>query len=343
MIKLGSRGQIAKSIGGGIIIGVLVFISIAALAPDAVPFSTNNYGWNGLQQVASAYSIKPVDSIDGAMSGGVLLIIAPTTGFSQTFASAALNFVKSGGVLVVTDGYGTSNTLLSEMGVGITIQNYAVFDPAYNWKAPSLPIALIEPSASRFLSNVRALALDEPGYLNVTSNAVSVLGVSSSRSYAVNRNAAGNKLLGLPGSSQAVARGPFPMVAAENIGRGSVVVISDSNFFTNSVWTSANNQVFAKDLLSNSPVYLDTLHWPVNNQDSLRSFLDSTYAQLVTVPLRYALTLGFVLVSLLLFSTSSMISSAPARSAPKRQDITYGNEVLNLVRKDREHYGIEPE
>ncbi|MGI0080832.1 MAG: DUF4350 domain-containing protein [Nitrososphaerales archaeon] len=342
---MGSEGQIAKSVGGSIIIALLAFIALVGLAPSAVPFSTNNYGWNGLQQVASVYSIQPVSSIDGATRGGVLLIMAPTTGFSQTYAGAALNFVKSGGVLVVTDGYGTSNTLLSEMGVGITIQNYAVFDPMYNWKAPSLPIALIEPSAAhqfRFLSNVSGLALDQPGYLNVTSSAVSVLGVSSSRSYAENRSTAGSNLL-QPGSSQAVARGPFPMVAAENIGRGSVVVISDSDFFTNSVWTSANNQVFAKDLFSNSIVYLDTSHWPVNTQDSLRALLDSAYAQLVTVPLRYALTLGFVLVSLLLLPTFSRISSAPARRAPKRQDITYGDEVLNRVRKDRERYGIKPE
>src|ERR1700726_299034 len=53
---------LSRSIVGSLVLSFLLFLLLIAYAPDSVAFSPNNYGWNGLQDVYSAYGMHPVNS-----------------------------------------------------------------------------------------------------------------------------------------------------------------------------------------------------------------------------------------------------------------------------------------
>ena len=340
------RGSpIIKSIAGSAIIATLLFIILLTYAPTSTAFATNNYGWNGLHDVAQTYSISSINSFSYPASernGTVLLIVAPTQNFTQSEASRALDYVKGGGVLVVADSFGYSNTLLAGMGVNIRIeQNYVVNDPLYNWKAQSLPIAFIASAQYPFLANVRGLALDQPSPLLVTTTAARVAAVSSSRSFTLNRSEQGAFPLFQAANAKPIASGPFPMVAVEQMGAGEIVVIGDSSFFTNSVWKSANNNVLINNLLSNSTVYLDTSHWQVNTGDYIKAEFLYLYTAFSGFPLRYILAAAFVLVAVALLPVITVAAYTPKRRWQPRNKSAYNEQILDRIRRDRERYGFE--
>ncbi|MHB8567866.1 MAG: DUF4350 domain-containing protein [Nitrososphaerales archaeon] len=325
------NSNLVKSVLGSMVIGLVIFVLLLSLAPDAVPYSGNNYGWNGMQQVDTTFHVTPITSLSSAVPGprSVLLIVAPTAEFSLADALSALNFAKGGGTIVITDSSGYSNSLLANMSAHVFIAQNVVEDPLYNWKSPRLPIALIYSNVSVF-AHVNALAFDDPSSLIVTSSAV-IVGTSSpySSAYSISSSGAPGKLL---------RSGPLPIVAMESIGQGRLIVIGGSAFFTDSVWENADNQVFASNLLSNSTVYIDTSHWPVNVGESLKAQFLALYSIISSGPYRYLFALVSIGVTLAIFPVFSVALVARPRSAPTAT-IRHNEKILNKIRKDRERYG----
>jgi hypothetical protein len=322
-----------NSLAGSVIIGILVFVFLVSYAPDGTPYSVNNYGWNGLHGVSSKYSIQEIGSLDNApiSNNTVLLIIAPSSQFSSTDVSYAKQLVQLGGTIIIADSYGFTNSLMSEMGLGIQIQDKVVIDSVYNWQSQNYPIALVNSVFSKsfpFLVNVTGIALSKPRTLLITSPLAIVLATSSAQSVETN------------GTSTSGVSGTFPLVAAEKLGNGFAIVIGDSSIFTDSVWTSANNQILIKNLMANSHVYLDTSHWPPNVATSLKSDFASAYSTLSEIPFRYFFSLVFVAVAILLLPMFTEIFSLKERN-PEPVITMFNNDILSRVRRDRERYGIQ--
>ncbi len=337
-----ARTPLVGSVVGSMTIGVIIFILLLSFAPDAVPFSSNNYGWNGLHQVSSTYSIHPITSLSAATvaSGSVLLVIAPTKNFSQSEANIASNFVAKGGTLLIADRSGISNTLLDGMGISISIEGNIVRDSLYNWKSPDLPIAVRPTGISQeyvFLANVTGLALDTPSALSITSSVAIPVGLSSSNSEAY--QVSGSSL----STGKAEQRGPIALVAVEKLGLGQVIVIGDSTFFTNSVWTNADNQRMMKNLFVNSTVYLDTSHWPQNIGESLKAKFLNFYSQLGSVEYRYLFTAGIVVASIAVLPVFSRALESKSRNITPKSESRYDEKILSRIRKDREKYGTKSE
>lgn len=324
---------IIRSISGAVIIGLVLFVLLISLAPDAVPFSGNNYGWNGMQQVDSSYNVHPVNSLFlTPNNNSVLLIVAPTSYYTASDASQALNFVKGGGTLVIADGTGFANSLLANMSAGIFITQDHIQDPLYNWKSPSLPIALVQSSSHSefsFLANVSALAMDNPSSITVTSSKASILAYSSPYSYA------------LSSSSSIGKKGPFPMVAAEKIGQGTLIVIGGSTFFTNSVWKNADNSRLANNLLSNQTVYIDVSHWPLNTGESLKAQFLGAYSELAMFPMRYLFAIGAFVITALILPVFSFATRASSREVNEETSKKYDEKIMEKIRRDRKRYGMQ--
>jgi hypothetical protein len=338
-------GSLKKPIIASIIIGIILFLALVSYAPDAVPFSTNNYGWNGLEQIAAQYSIHPIDSISNATllhrgTGAVLLVIAPVSNFTVAEAGYALSFVKSGGTLIVADSSGFSNTLLGAMGVAIGIQSaYALYDSLYNWKAASLPEAIILPSAvstfSSDLSGVRTIALNQPSPVSVAGPSVAV---AATTSYSFESVKPAVQLLNA--NPVSVGSGPFNVAAIEKIGYGRVFVIGDSEFFTNQLVGVANNNVLISNLLSNSTVYLDTSHWPSNTSASLKAELASAYSIISKSGLRYLFTLAIVGAAIGLSEIFTLQRNE--KKVEEKAKLEYDQKILEKIRKDRQRAGKTP-
>lgn len=337
----GSRFALVRVVASAAIIGLILFVALISLAPDAVAFSPNNYGWNGLQGIFSTYSVDPVGSISGVKLGenrSVLLIMQPVTQFSPSYAGKVSSFVEQGGTLVVADSEGSSNSLLREMGVAINIETqYAISDPVYNWRASSLPTALVLPSTELggLLHGVRGIAMNRPSPLDIGTGA-SAFAISSQLSFESNRSSGGL----VPGNPKPIANGPFVVAAYEMMGKGLVLVIGGSEFFTNSMSRVADNGALISNVLSNSKVFLDVSHWPANTAGNLKSFFDSAYASLSQFPFNLILTLCFVGVSLVLLPVFSGVVGARVREPIWDHDTSFDEKILKRVRRDREKYGI---
>ncbi len=358
--------DLVRSIIGSFVISIILFILLVSYAPDAVSFSPNNYGWNGLHDVFSEYDIHlsstgVVLPQQQGTNRSVLLVIQPILQFSQSDALNVKNFVGQGGTLVIADNLGTSNYLLDQMGLGIRIlTNLTVNDPVYNWKAPSLPTAIVPHLTSNqygFLAGVVGIAMDEPSPLTIIRGSSALVVASSSpESFDANRT----ELLGSPNLLQIlngaasvalkpIAKGPLPLAALQTIGKGTVIVVGDSQFFTNPIWKIANNQILIGNLFSNSTVYLDSSHWQVNTEGVLRTEIASIFAVISRFPLDYLLTLGFAGAALLLLPVYTGAIGAGKRrkrsvksfeASSSSETSSFNKDILARVRKDREKYGI---
>ena len=345
-----SRALAARSILASLVIALIIFILLVLFAPDASPFSSNNYGWNGIQQVSSHYAITPVSSLAGLQpEHSVLLLMQPTVNYTQGDASAVERFAQGGGVVLVADSSGGVNGLLQAIGAGVRVESqYAINDPTYNWGSEGFPTVLVLPNAVQqfgFLAGVNGIALDTPSPLKVEAGSdAQVLAISSPVSSEVNRS--GTSLLtSLLGGPAPVATGSFPTIVAEKIGNGSLVVIGDSQFLTNSVWTLADNRVLARNLMTNSTVYLDTSHWQPNTGQGVKAALGSAYALFSGVPLRYLLAAMFVGAAIVILPGFTALRGEVKRE-PKTRVLTqrtFNKELIERVRKDREKHGVQPE
>jgi hypothetical protein len=256
------------------------------------------------------------------------------------------------------------------MGIGVRIEtNLTLVDTLFNWKAPLLPVAGVVRSYSSkypFLSGIFGVAMVEPSPLIVSGSNASAIGFSSPASFIASRSdlASNSVFLSLfPNLAttrlKALETGSFPLMAAQRIGNGTVIVTGDAQMFTNPVATEANNQELIRNLLSNSTVYIDSSHWQPNTAAVFKGEIALVYAQISQFPLNYFFTLGVVEVALVIVPLYNDARRAPQRKmrTTKRKEekrffeleqleeadsslSTYNKENLDRVKKDRERYGV---
>ena len=286
-------GNAARSLFAAAILGFLAFMLLVQYAPDSVAFSPNNYGWNGLQGVATTYSVNFTTSLSSVSPRAVLVISQPSINFSSADIAAVRSHLTSGGTVLVADKSGVANSLLTKVGSSILVQSqYTVDDRTYNWKSSGVPTALVLPSAKasfRFLANVTGIALNQPSPLDVSGKA-SDLAITSQFSTYID-------------SSGRTVKGPFVVMAAQRFGNGTLIVVGDSQFLLNSEWTIANNKILIGNLFANAGVYIDASHWGVSSIAQLKSELGQFYSFVSSSPLRYIATLFVIGAGLALVPT----------------------------------------
>jgi len=249
-------------------------------------------------------------SLSSLPNGSLLVLMQPTVAYGSGDVKDVRTFLENGGTVLVADKSGLANSLLSGMGAGVSIESgLSVEDSLYNWRAKAVPTALIVPgtqSAFPFVANVTGLALNLPSPLLLSVGA-RVLGETSLLSFAVNSSlAARQSLLGT--TPPQLAKGPFAVAAAEKIGRGTLVVVGDSQLLQNSQWSVADNSRLISNLFSRKKVIVDSTHWAVSPLTSgvalLKGEIGTSYAVLSTTPDRYAVAAGILVLAALLVPTS---------------------------------------
>ena len=344
------RSALVRSAVGSAVLGVLLVTALVSFAPDAAPYSPNNYGWNGVRDLASHYSVQFVDSLGGLdPRGAELLIMQPVYSFTQGEAHDVSSFARSGGTVVLGGDSASLNSLLQDMGTGIAVQGqYGVQDATYNWKGEDLPLALVNPPAAQafgFLAGVKGVAMDQPSPLLIAAGShARPVAVSSALSFEVERSSSLGNLPIIGSSPAVVATGPFVLAAAESTGTGTLLVVGDPLLFANSLWNVAENGVLTANLFSNSTVYVDTSHWPAITVASLKAELGTLYSQASGYPMRYLVTVAAVLVAVgtLPAFASTDLTASGAGPESKRPRTTYNEAILERVRKDRRKHGVQP-
>jgi len=115
------RSNSARGMLAAVVLAVIAFVLLVQYAPDSVAFSPNNYGWNGLQEVSSAYNVNFTTSLSSLPAKSVLAILQPSVNFSSADASSVRSFLIGGGTVLVADKSGVANSLLQGIGSGIVI------------------------------------------------------------------------------------------------------------------------------------------------------------------------------------------------------------------------------
>lgn len=338
---MGDKAVYAKTVVVSVVIAILVFSAMVYVSPDSTPFSPNNYGWNGIRDFYTYFHVHSVDGAPALASSAssahaALLEVDPAYPFAAAEVSAISSFVAKGGTLVVAavPGSNEANQLLSSLNVGVRIlnvsvgvrvENVSVGDPLFYRDTLYNPIALTGPAlgysglpGEQFVKGVKGITMFDPAGLNVTSTAVIVLAYSGLQSLYVyplgytptTSSSATRKLVG--------EEGPFPLVAAQKIGSGWVVVTGDPLLFTNSEWSVGQNKAFLEDLFSNSTVYIDAAHWPVNTNAVVRSKLSALRSTLSTPPANYLATAAFAGLSIV-FTTPWERRRTPTPGAATRR------------------------
>ena len=317
-MKVGGRNSV-RGIVAASVLAVLAFILLVQYAPDSVAFSPNNYGWNGLRDVAAEFSLNYTTSLSTLPADGVLAVLQPSQNFSPADAQAVRNFLLGGGTVLVADKSGVANSLLRGLGAAIAIESsITISDSVYNWKSASVPTALVLPAVrASYLANVSGIALSQPSPLELTGSDASQVAITSQFS-----------------QTQAGARGPFVVMASESIGAGTLVVVGDSQFLLNSEWTIANNRVLIGNLFANRSVFIDASHWMVSPLASsiaqLKAELGGVYATISGVPLKYAFVLLMAGLALLLVPQEE---HGDEGVAPGQSGVPNGLRAFNCVRE----------
>lgn len=324
------RGMVAAAI-----LGFIVFDLLVVYAPDAVAFSPNNYGWNGLSDVFSVHGVNFTISLSTVPARSVLVIMQPSVNFTSGDAAAVFSHLQGGGTVLVADKSGAANSLLGQLGSGMMIENrYTIFDPIYNWKAKNVPTALVLPGAASkfpYVENVSGIALNQPSPLLLQKRGDTKVAITSPLSYEV----------ALPNNSTRIRGGFFVVAAAEKVGNGTLFVIGDSQFFLNSEWTIAGNSVLIRNMFGNASVYIDASHWatsPLTSSNAqLRAESGEIYAFISGFPMRYVTTALVVAVALALVPGSERGVKKP--TGTRAQPTVLNRDVSERPRKGAEENG----
>lgn len=240
--------------------GALVFLSLMTpIVGTRADFSVYNGGWNGAsaigRELAGAGGFNPLFSVLEDEEGyrilpvalaatpldprnDSLVILGPTTDFSPADVAHVRAFVEGGGTLLLADDFGTANQLLEGLGAGARFDGTPALDFAFA-KRPEFTVA-IEFADHPATDGVERVLLNYPTALR-PGNGTRVLANTTDAAWL---DADGD---GLRGANE--PGGPFGWLGTEEIGQGTVVLLSDPSVLINGMRPFGDNERLADNLL----------------------------------------------------------------------------------------------
>ncbi len=243
-------------------------------------FSIFNSGWNGTSGLAvSVYETgKFVPSFRVETSGtdvtiaelgfeeldldpdaDAIAIIGPSETFSAYDGDLMGAFVRAGGALLIADDFGSGNSLLEKMGATSRFSGDLVMDLSFE-KKPEFPVCF-DLRVDDLTRNVSALQLNYPSSI-ISGTGTTTVAYTSSASW---RDTNGNGL-----QDYGEPWGPFPILARETIGAGTVVLLSDPSVLINGMSDLLDNARLADNVIS----HLSSSRTAVYFDESHRTFFD---------------------------------------------------------------------
>jgi hypothetical protein len=311
-----------------ILIALIVTIGWAAGSPIDTPYSMANSQWNG-SSALSALGFESVSAdlsktLTSAQSPAVLLLLGPTQSYSAAETASIQAFVSRGGVLVLADAFGAVNSLLQLLGVPARFDGRVLIDTLFYSKQPTYPIALrFEPS---YLTNdITRLVLSYATVLTVQPQSTLTVLASSTPFSFLDTNNNGKKDVGEPS-------GPFPVLAEMTMGRGSIILFSSPDSFTNSLLNEGDNAVLLRNLIASRiqpgrsiGLLLDETHLDVTAFTAMklafRDFATSIFAGGMSEIGKFALTTLTLGIIMARFTYLRPAESAPQFTESEEQDV----------------------
>ncbi|MFN3384829.1 MAG: DUF4350 domain-containing protein [Archaeoglobaceae archaeon] len=196
-------------------ISFFVLLLLIYFVPSGEDLDLRNPYWNGMKNF-SAVATKSLE----IESSKALLIVA-NGDFSKEEVEKIRRFVEEGGLLVVANEFGDSNSLLDGLGLKARFNGSMICDRIFKYRSKELPIAF---------SNDLILILNKATFIE---GEVKEIAKTSDFSFLCE-----NELIS----------GPFVVAGEVQYGKGKVLLISDSSIFTNSMLSLGNNSDFLEKI-----------------------------------------------------------------------------------------------
>jgi hypothetical protein len=264
------------AVGAIAIAVVLLIISMAApVVSTSADFSIFNSGWNGTSKLAILtykagkfapdFQVKSsgteititqlgLDEIHLDPLTSALVVIGPGKAFTSAEGRIVGDFVRGGGKLLLADDFGTGNSLLIGMGAASRFSNQLVMDLAFD-KQPEFSV-VYDLRTDPITNNVSTLLLNYPSSLTIGGD-TEAIAFSSIASWL---DTSGNRL-----QEWGEPRGPFPIAAREQLGAGSILLLSDPSVLINGMAPHMDNGIFGANLIDDvcngrTAVFFDESH-----------------------------------------------------------------------------------
>jgi hypothetical protein len=264
------------------IAATLLIISMTApVISTTADFSIYNSGWNGTSNLAVHTFLlgKFVPTLETQSSGtdiqiaqqnlegmnldpttSSLIIIGPEKAFTAAEGRTVGDFVRGGGKLLLADDFGSGNSLLEGMGATSRFSNSLVLDLAFD-KQPEFAV-VFDFAQDPTTASVTTILMNYPSSLSVNSSTTEVLARSSVGSW-LDTNGDRLREWGEP-------RGPFPVMARETMGEGSILLLSDPSVLINGMSEYMDNSILVNNLID----YVCQGRTGVMFDESHRNFFD---------------------------------------------------------------------
>ena len=227
-------------------IGLIIMpLSVPVFKSDA-PYSVLNTKWNGISGFGKLlYTsgeitplLAPYDSVGLGELEGTLVVVGPDVDFSEGEIEELKRFLEKGNTLLLADDFGTGNQILAGLGLDVRLSRKPILSLTYS-KNADFPVTM----------DVRDPELAKGVSLLVMSRPAAILNVQNALVYTSNASMLGGTY------------GAFPVVARIPYGKGMIILVSDPDIFTNSLYRE--NEPFLKNLVEGLPkktFYIDEAH-----------------------------------------------------------------------------------
>jgi len=288
----------------------LTFTAAILYSPVTKDFAIENQQWNGLSDFISLLARDDFSVLickdqlllpSAPLSETCILIMGPELPYSSDEVELLLNFIESGGTLILLDDFGSGNELLKKLGIPVRLVGKPLLDEVVYSKRPNFPV-IVGLTGDVRASNV-TIIMNVPTtleVLNTSANKWTVTIIASSSEYSfIDYNLNGK----LDGNE---TKRPYPVIAIARRGRGRAIIVSDSSILINCMIDEGNNYYFLKLLLSTygvKTVVLDYSHYEKKLAELLKERIVSYFKEAEVVlrdPLfSYALTI-FIVATILI-------------------------------------------
>ena len=274
-----------RSIAITLLLTIIVIMLIIYLAPSSEDFDPENPYWNGFSNLYTVHHPQLIkDILDERLfpspSNTALLIIGPERNFTGYEALILRRFLEAGGRIILADDFGSGNELLELLGVDARLNGSLLVDPLFKERNMKFPR----------IRDVKISGVDEIvfNYATIIEGCQNPLALSSSYSF-LDLNMNGEWDEGEP-------KGPFTVACRLNVGEGSLIIISDSSIWINSMLEMKDNHMLLEKLIGNRTVMMDYSHRVPSRLTSAKSMVESLIRILATPEARYAILVGVILV-----------------------------------------------
>jgi hypothetical protein len=254
----------------GLVLLVALILLVVHLSSNEDEFSRYNEGWNGTSAFFSSLDrhrvvmVSEPGELSPYRSGATLLIIAPRRSPTDSELQAYRSFLDQGNTIILTDDFGTGNQILAGLTSRISISPGPVASLDREYADPYSVV--VYPSADESLLNgTGSLLLNAPASLDGGTPLLRT-SLFSWIDEDGNRHLSKGEVLGI-----------FTVMAKENNGQGTLIVLSDPSVFINAMADAGesgdNPRFLAHVRESGSPLLIDQMNSRTRDAEGLGEIL----------------------------------------------------------------------